>query len=129
MTPGMLRQIELYCGLAAGLLGIILPGYAILFSSYLLATEVGGPITVLVQIVITVIVALAAYFDAQYPSLLDTGVGFGLAVLWTAVASLWGFLLFADLTINLYTLPAAVLGLISVLAGSWAQYKATQATG
>ncbi|HVB96515.1 MAG TPA: hypothetical protein VNG11_02165 [Chloroflexota bacterium] len=129
MAPRDLRQIELYCGVAAGVLGILLPGYAILFASYQLVEEVGGPITILVQIVITLIIGVTAYFDARFPRLLDTGVGFGLAVLWTAVAALWGFLLFADLTINVYTLPAAVLGLISVLAGSWAQYQVTQAEG
>lgn len=129
MTPKFLRQIELYCGLAAGFLGIVLPGYAILTDSYALAQEVGGPVTILVQVVITVIIAVTAFFDASYPRLLDTGVAFGLAILWTAVASLWGFLVFADLTINIYTLPAAVLGLIAALAGTWAQLIIAQAEG
>lgn len=122
MNPRLLRTIELLSGLGAGLLGLVIPGYALLVGVYPYVSESGDPSALLVHFAAVLLVAGAAYLDSRVH--LGTGIGLSLTLLWVGAATLWVFVLLPGLSVNVQILPAAVLALVASLAGSWARLEA-----
>lgn len=118
MDSKSLREIELWCGLAAAVLGILIPLYGVIFVTAP-QSEIGS--IVLVILSLDLAVAVGAMIDSQARSV--RAASGGLALLWAATVPLIGmtFLPFGNL--GLYILPAAILALVSALAGSYASFS------
>ncbi len=121
----MLRHIELASGILAGLFGLILPAYGLIFAPGEFLPATADASVLLVWFAGISVTASAAILDSLFS--IDTGIGFGLALLWAATGTLWAFVLTGLLTVNLFVLPAALCGLIAALAGSLAQLQVSQA--
>lgn len=121
----MLRQIEVLSGAAAGILGILLPTYGVLFGGHPISSEPTGVFAILLIYAMVITIGVISWLDARYP--IDAGTGLGLALLWTATATLWGMVLTIHLGIDLYILPAAILALIACIAGTLVQLRITPA--
>ena len=122
MQPMALRRIEMLSGVATLVLGVVLPGFALLFTPYLPGQHLGvGPAFFLAAIP-AIIAGVAAWFDSRYYRL-DVGVGAGLALLWCGTALLWAAAFFVPRAFDPYVLPQAILALVSALSGSWAQFQ------
>ena len=66
MQPMALRRIEMLSGVATLVLGVVLPGFALLFTPYLPGQHLGvGPAFFLAAIP-AIIVGVAAWFDSRY---------------------------------------------------------------
>ena len=117
MDSNSLREIELWCGLAAAVLGILIPLYGVIF-----VTPPNGEIgsIVLVILGLDLAVAVGAMIDSQARSI--RAASGGLALLWAATVPLIGLIFLPFGNLGLYMLPAAILALISALAGSYASY-------
>lgn len=120
-----LRLVELVSGVAATVLGVVLPAYALFFTPYPPGREPGAAASFLVFFAMVLTVGVSAWFDSRYYRT-DAGIGLGLALLWSAAGMLWAAAVFVQLAIDPYILPSAVLALVSALAGSWAQLRLAQ---
>jgi hypothetical protein len=118
MPSRMLWKIELVSGLLAGILGLVVPGYALLVADYPLAREVGGASALLILVAIVMVIPLTAFLDSQFHWLWSAEVNLGL--LWTAALALWGLVLAIYPLVDVYLLPSALLATIAAVAGSWA---------
>lgn len=115
MDTKTLREIELWCGLAAAVLGILIPLYGVVFVTPP-NSEIGS--IVLVILSLDLAVAVGAIIDSQARSVrAESG---GLALLWAATMPLIGLTFLPFGNFGLYILPAAILALVSALAGSYA---------
>ena len=123
MDNRTLREIELWSGLAAGVLGILLPAYGVLFASPPHA-ELGSIILVIVGLATAV--AVGAMFDSLSSS--TQALSSGLALLWAAAFPLLAMTLLPFGNIGLYVLPAAILAVVSALAGSYADLFTRRST-
>lgn len=88
MDVRTLRQIELICGVAPGVFGVLLPPYRIVVGHEDLGTDHGNVAALLVFVGIAVATAAAAYLDSQFHDVASAEVG--LAVLWSIVVVLLG---------------------------------------
>ncbi len=121
MTPRTLRLIELICGLGATLLGLAIPTYTLIVGTYPFRPESGDPTAMIVQYGAVALVGISAVLDSVVH--LGTGIGLALALLWVATGTVWCFVLTPSLTVNWAILPAATLGLVAAVCGSWSRLE------
>ncbi len=126
LEPRLLRQIEYVSGILTAVFGLILPAYGLLFAPRDFLPATADLSVLLVWVAGVVVTAGMAILDSKFS--IDTGIGFGLGLLWAASGTLWAFVVTGLLTINLFVLPAAIFGLIAALAGSLAQVQISRAT-
>lgn len=126
MGQNTLRKIELISGLAAGVLGIILPAYLLLFSGGHLGADIGEAGNLLVFIGIGLATAGAAYLDSYYHNVASAEVG--LAILWSVVMVLIGLEFVITASLHLYLLPVTILALIAAISGTLAVLQAQPAS-
>jgi len=119
MDSNSLREIELWCGLAAAVLGILIPLYGVIFSLPPNG-EIGSILLVILGLDLAV--AVGAMIDSQARSI--RAASGGLALLWAATMPLIGLTFLPFGNFGLYILPAAILALVSALAGSYASLTA-----
>ncbi len=124
--PRTLRQIELVSGILTAVFGLILPAYGLLFAPQAFLPATADLSILLVWVAGVAVTSGIAILDSKVS--IETGIGFGLGLLWAAAGTLWAFVVTGLLTINLFVLPAALFGLIAALAGSLAQLQMGQAT-
>jgi|GEM_PF-4965615 len=118
MDPKTLREIELWSGLAAAVMGIVGPLYGLLFVLNI-SSEIGSILLVLLGLDLGV--AVGAMIDSQTRS--TQAASTGLALLWAATVPLVAMVFLYAYGFGLFILPAALLALLSALAGSWAELE------
>lgn len=113
MEETTLRAIELWCGLIAAVLGILVPAYGLLF-----VTPPGGELGSIIIIVVSLsfAVAVGAIIDGHSRSV--QAISAGLALLWSATVPLIALTFLPFGSLGIYILPAAILALASALTGS-----------
>jgi len=124
MDTRSLREIELWCGLAAAVLGIIFPVYGVLFATPP-HSEIGSILLVILGLNLSV--AVGAMIDSQANSL--RAESSGLALLWAGTVPLIAMIFIPFGNLGIYILPAAILALVSALAGSYASLLTRRAEG
>lgn len=124
MDPDRLRQIERWCGLAAGLFGVILPTYAFLFGGGRGTPENASIILVLAAL--AVVVAVAALIDS-YAHDLGATIG-SLALLYAATAVWIALLLVPFGNLGLYSAPAAIFAVAAAASATLAHQSASTTT-
>ena len=122
MTQDELRKFELVSGLAAGVCGVILPSYQIIFVQGHLGTDLGALATLICLVATAVAVAAAAYWDSRYHSRATATVG--LAILWSAAGILFALELVMPASLKPYILPQAILTLIAAISATVATTQA-----
>lgn len=122
MNRETLREIEIWCGLGAAVLGILLPFYGVVF-----ATPPNGEIGSLLLVILGLALAVAAgaIIDSQARDIRATSGG--LALLWSGAVPLMSMTILPFGNLGLYVLPAAILAFVSALAGSIATLSARRA--
>lgn len=119
MNPHTLHQIEMWCGLAAGILGVLLPAYAFLFGGSRNTPE-GASIT-LVLATLAIVVAGAALIDSHAHAL---GATIGSLALLYAATAVWVALLFVPFgSLGLYSAPAAIFAVVAAGFGTLANAR------
>ncbi|HEX5415187.1 MAG TPA: hypothetical protein VFZ25_05940 [Chloroflexota bacterium] len=117
MDRKTLREIELWCALAAAVLGILVPFYGVIIATPA-AGDVGGFLLVIIGLALAV--AAGAMIDTQsQDSRITSG---GLALLWSGTAPMLAMTILPFGNLGLYVLPAAILALVAALAGSFATF-------
>lgn len=124
MRPATLKEIEFWCGLSSGVVGLLLAAYALLVEPAVFLSLVGGWATLILYLVGLAAVAIATYLDSHVGGALGDYVGVGL--LWPGVAAIWAFVVTGYLTINWYVVPAAVLALLAAGAGTVAHLEVSR---
>lgn len=117
MDRKTLREIELWCALAAAVLGILVPFYGVIIAMPA-AGDVGGILLVIVGLALAI--AAGGMIDSQIES--SRAASGGLALLWSGTAPLLAMSLLPFGNLGLYVLPAGILGLVACLAGSFATF-------
>lgn len=130
MDPVTLRRIEYLSGVGAAVLGVVVPGYAIVFTSDMTQYMLGGSIGALALFGMIVIPALlvggAAWFDTHFDRL-GQEIGLGVVFLLITTMMLWGIAFAIQLAFDPYVLPTAILALVSTLCGVWALLRTAEA--
>jgi hypothetical protein len=119
----MTRQVELLCGLAAGVVGVVGWAYALFGPTY--TNDVGGHASVAqislnptsITFFVVMLLCIAGVTAGAYLHW-RTGSPGGLALLWTAAVLLTVGTALGAASVGVFLLPAALLALIASIAGS-----------
>ena len=122
MEPRTLREIELWSGLAAAVMGIVVPLFGLIMGSHQVA-EVGSILLVIIGLDLGV--AAGAMIDSQSGSV--QALSTGLALLWSSTMPLVALVFLTYESLGAYIVPAALLALVSAIAGSWADLATRRA--
>ena len=122
---GVLRRMELLCGLIAGLAGILLPPYLILFGGESVGMIIGELATLTLFLFLGLAVATTAYLDSYYHNLFTAQVC--LPILWAATIVLLGLTFLTEANLHLYVLPEALFTLLAATFGTVAAIQAQPA--
>ena len=130
MDSVTLRRIEFFSGVAAAVLGVVVPGYAIIFTSDMTQYMLGGSVGALALYSMIVIPALlvggAAWFDT-HDDRVGQEMGLGVVFLLITTIMLWGIAYAIQLAWDPYVVPPAVLAFLSTLCGVWAMLHSERA--
>lgn len=119
MNGKTLRTIELWTGLAAGVLAIVVPTYGVA-TSISVQNDLGAVIPVFFGLGLSVATGAALDSQATGGQALIAGLGFLLSGALPLVIVAGALALVSFGSLDVYVLPAALVALVSAVAGTYA---------
>src|SRR6185312_10875596 len=118
MQGKTIRTIELWCGLVAGVLGIVVPIYGLATNSSL-SSELGSAILVIFGLALSAATGAALDSQSTNAQAAASGIGFLLSGALPLVLVAVVLTAFSPGNLGIYVLPAALLALTSAVAGTY----------